>query len=147
MCIRDSAYTGRNTTTKTFTGVTRASRGTTAAAHDAADAVTWVQHEIWIEYGDATLAAIVPDNDYKPMFVLTSSNTSWDYDEFYDLVSGASRMQSRRTGRRTPSGTGSNVYGGNQNTTDDPYEELGLCLLYTSPSPRDRTRSRMPSSA
>ena len=31
------------------------------------------------------------------------------------------------------------------------YKEIGLenenCLLYTSPSPRDRTRSRMPSSA
>ena len=26
-------------------------------------------------------------------------------------------------------------------------EPLGACLLYTSPSPRDRTRSRMPSSA
>ena len=26
-------------------------------------------------------------------------------------------------------------------------ERLGACLLYTSPSPRDRTRSRMPSSA
>ena len=25
--------------------------------------------------------------------------------------------------------------------------QLGSCLLYTSPSPRDRTRSRMPSSA
>ena len=25
--------------------------------------------------------------------------------------------------------------------------ETGTCLLYTSPSPRDRTRSRMPSSA
>src|SRR5665811_48262 len=25
--------------------------------------------------------------------------------------------------------------------------DLGYCLLYTSPSPRDRTRSRMPSSA
>ena len=25
--------------------------------------------------------------------------------------------------------------------------ELAFCLLYTSPSPRDRTRSRMPSSA
>ena len=25
--------------------------------------------------------------------------------------------------------------------------ELYICLLYTSPSPRDRTRSRMPSSA
>ena len=27
------------------------------------------------------------------------------------------------------------------------YEWFQLCLLYTSPSPRDRTRSRMPSSA
>ena len=27
------------------------------------------------------------------------------------------------------------------------YEYSGPCLLYTSPSPRDRTRSRMPSSA
>ena len=26
-------------------------------------------------------------------------------------------------------------------------DEDGFCLLYTSPSPRDRTRSRMPSSA
>ena len=26
-------------------------------------------------------------------------------------------------------------------------ERLNICLLYTSPSPRDRTRSRMPSSA
>ena len=31
-----------------------------------------------------------------------------------------------------------------KNIDDD---ETGLCLLYTSPSPRDRTRSRMPSSA
>ena len=28
-----------------------------------------------------------------------------------------------------------------------PVEELCYCLLYTSPSPRDRTRSRMPASA
>ena len=28
-----------------------------------------------------------------------------------------------------------------------PEELLSHCLLYTSPSPRDRTRSRMPSSA
>ena len=27
------------------------------------------------------------------------------------------------------------------------YDQLFACLLYTSPSPRDRTRSRMPSSA
>ena len=27
------------------------------------------------------------------------------------------------------------------------YDKAKICLLYTSPSPRDRTRSRMPSSA
>ena len=31
--------------------------------------------------------------------------------------------------------------------TMDPPEHTRFCLLYTSPSPRDRTRSRMPSSA
>ena len=30
---------------------------------------------------------------------------------------------------------------------DEFCKELFSCLLYTSPSPRDRTRSRMPSSA
>ena len=30
---------------------------------------------------------------------------------------------------------------------EGPMYQYGRCLLYTSPSPRDRTRSRMPSSA
>ena len=29
----------------------------------------------------------------------------------------------------------------------EAFETIYCCLLYTSPSPRDRTRSRMPSSA
>ena len=32
-------------------------------------------------------------------------------------------------------------------TTDEALGEYGACLLYTSPSPRDRQKSRMPSSA
>ena len=31
--------------------------------------------------------------------------------------------------------------------TTTNHLNIGSCLLYTSPSPRDRTRSRMPSSA
>ena len=34
-----------------------------------------------------------------------------------------------------------------QRLKEDERKQLGCCLLYTSPSPRDRTRSRMPSSA
>ena len=30
---------------------------------------------------------------------------------------------------------------------DEPFKQLGDCLLYTSPSPRDKRQSRMPSSA
>ena len=40
--------------------------------------------------------------------------------------------------------------GANYEMNFDDYNSLNLigdCLLYTSPSPRDRTRSRMPSSA
>ena len=37
---------------------------------------------------------------------------------------------------------------GEQNTQKEGFEQMDYaCLLYTSPSPRDRTRSRMPSSA
>ena len=43
-----------------------------------------------------------------------------------------------------------NPFGGNENANNRFIEQNSFrytCLLYTSPSPRDRTRSRMPSSA
>ena len=36
---------------------------------------------------------------------------------------------------------------GERLASDPAYRDITTCLLYTSPSPRDRTRSRMPSSA
>ena len=36
---------------------------------------------------------------------------------------------------------------GNFDVAKDYFAEDGVCLLYTSPSPRDRQKSRMPSSA
>ena len=48
----------------------------------------------------------------------------------------------------------SNLLRGKNKTMFTPAQDVGdyiiivnACLLYTSPSPRDRTRSRMPSSA
>ena len=37
--------------------------------------------------------------------------------------------------------------GGSVDLVDNLDRYIRVCLLYTSPSPRDRTRSRMPSSA
>ena len=42
------------------------------------------------------------------------------------------------------------LYSASRSTAADYWQKQAiffLCLLYTSPSPRDRTRSRMPSSA
>mgnify|MGYP003315993304 CR=1 FL=1 len=44
-----------------------------------------------------------------------------------------------------PTTYGSTIYGGHQPSED--ADCVKNCLLYTSPSPRDRTRTRMPSSA
>ena len=35
----------------------------------------------------------------------------------------------------------------NESTYELPYKDFDVCLLYTSPSPRDKRQSRMPSSA
>ena len=35
----------------------------------------------------------------------------------------------------------------NEVTQEDIFNQINDCLLYTSPSPRDRQKSRMPSSA
>ena len=50
-------------------------------------------------------------------------------------------------GSRLPTAALAEVRGGNRRGKKIVYKEKKACLLYTSPSPRDRTRSRMPSSA
>ena len=40
-----------------------------------------------------------------------------------------------------------NNYGPPPGSAEETFGQIMACLLYTSPSPRDRTRSRMPSSA
>ena len=65
-------------------------------------------------------------NGMEPLtFRLKSRNIMW-----YDEEKGFEREIKYTTNQKTPF-----------------VDEFKGCLLYTSPSPRDRTRSRMPSSA
>jgi hypothetical protein len=116
-------YTGK--TAGSFTGVTRAQKGTSAASHSAAAAITWVQHDISIEYGNDTTTAKVTDDSFKPVFSLASStNTSWVYADFYEEGanrSGAWAYQNLSFGLK---------YGGNQGASATVFAELGMELPY-----------------
>jgi len=75
-------YTSKNNTDLKFLGVTRAVRGTAAAAHTITDTIYWIQHDVIIVYGNSTLSAPTVDDENEPAFALSSSNTSWVYAEF-----------------------------------------------------------------
>jgi tail protein len=85
--IDDEAFifTGVNFATWQLTGVTRTMKGTTIAAHAQPKTVRWIEHDIWILYGDSTLTAPSVNDNLKPMFSLASTNASWVYTEFIEL--------------------------------------------------------------
>lgn len=122
------SYTGKNMALKQLTGVSRAAKGTSAASHAAAAAVTWVQHEIWVEYGSSSLGAITVDGDHAPMFELpSSSNTSWDYNEFYAAAGSSPLTGGAGYGWWSFSNfLNTAKYGGNQGASANPYIELGI---------------------
>jgi len=78
-------YTGRDLADEELTGVTRAAKGSSMAAHTTSDTVYWIQHEILIAYGNGSLTAPSTDDDYEPAFALSSSsNSTWAYTVFGD---------------------------------------------------------------
>lgn len=119
-------YTGKNDAERRFTGVSRAAKGTSALALSAADAVHWVQHDVWLLYGNGSASAPSQDDDYKPIFELdTSTNTSWVYEEFGEddgLRTGAWVSQVL-DGSPT-------FYNGNQGGNADPWDEIGISCDY-----------------
>jgi len=76
-------YTGRSLIDASVTGITREAKGTTIAAHNAADSCFWIQHDVYMVYGNAAAVAPVVNDANMPCFELdTSTNTSWVYETF-----------------------------------------------------------------
>lgn len=100
-------------------GITRAIHGTSMAAHTAGDTFRWIEHNIKIYYGNASLSAPSVDDTKKPMFELDhSTNGSWVYETFYD----SAELRSARW--RKISGTA--YYTSSQNSgSSDPATVLG----------------------
>lgn len=124
-------YTGVNISERRLTGCTRAIKGTSMEAHSPGAAVHWIEHEIWIYYGNSTMTAPETDEARRPIIELTSTNGVWTYNDFTNEAR-------RRSGRWTPAliktvNTSdpvnvSEFYTGNRTAAADPATEMGMSL-------------------
>jgi len=126
-------YTGKNLRTRQLTGVSRAIKGTVAAAHSANAYVKWVQHEIYIYYGNVDLEAPDTDDTYKPCLELgDSTNSSWVYDEFGGIENNRRSARFAQslvsTLNRNDDTNKSGPYTGSQFEDADPFTDMGMMI-------------------
>lgn len=124
-------YTGVNLTAYTLTGCTRAAKGTVAAAHTVGDIVYWIEHEIFVYYGNQTATAPETDDTHKPIFDLTSTNTSWVYTSFWDITglrAGSWKPALVISANTKDPDRKSGFYTGNNLAFADPATEMGAVI-------------------
>jgi hypothetical protein len=127
-----------------FTGCTRGAKDTDAVAHLISVIPYWIEHEIWIYYGNEDInrtgssnirySPVISDSR-KPVFDLSSTNTSWVYTSF---MSSASETNLKRPGSWTPAiaqngntKDGSHptyIYTGNRGAKANPATEMGMWI-------------------
>lgn len=120
------AYTGLtyNNVYVTLTGLTRAAKGSSIAAHSYGAAAYWIQHDVWIVYGDPAADAPTINESNKPAFDLTdSTNDEWVYYKFSSdagVTGTAKAMSPQRI-------YGGIFYNGTHATSSaQPYPVVGL---------------------
>ena len=124
-------YTGVNTTDYKLTGCTRAAKGTAMAAHVTLTPIYWIEHEIYIYYGNQTAEAPETDDTRKPIFDLTSTNVSHIYTSFWDeagLRPGSWKPSIVKTANTKDLDHKSDYYTGNNLAIADPATEMGSVI-------------------
>ncbi len=119
-----------------ITSCSRAQKGTSFAAHSANATAYWIEHDIWLLYGNATATAFPVVDDYKPLIDLANSrNNSWVWSTFnYTKIAKpgtwspailSSISDGLLQAGQTPV---SRLYRGNQIVFADPSTELGAVM-------------------
>jgi len=120
-------YNGVNVSTRKITPTARAAMNTTAATHTSGATIRFIEHTILVYYGNSAVSAPYVNDNVKPMFGVSSSNTLWEYTDFAD------RAKIRRfiwnQNKRIAAGAASYHYFGDHGSlSDDPAVEAGLLI-------------------
>ena len=124
-------YTARDLVGGAVTGVTRTAKGTAIAGHAAGLTCYWIQHDVYILYGNDAVAAPTRDVFTEPQFDLDlSSNASWHYVNFRTIqwdrtAIGKVRPASWEYSGRYATTGNDGVYGGTQRTYDSDNPVMG----------------------
>ena len=111
-----------------ITGCKRAQKDTSEAEHTGGSlTIRHIEHDIWIIYGNPAATAPDVDDTYKPIFALTSTNSSWIYTNFSDITSN---RPGAWKGEVLASKSGdSYIYTATEDTTANPSTTMGMALL------------------
>jgi len=131
--ITYSTYTVDSATkTITFVPTARNAKNSSYAAHSIGAEVHWIQHDIWLTYGNSTATAPVIDDTKKPAIQLdVSTNDYWIFENFLHAIYvgsenapyGISRMA---TGSLNPNYFYDAFYTGEHGTIDELDPVLGI---------------------
>ena len=120
-------WTEKDEVARRLSGITRAVKQTSAATHSVSAKFKWIEHDIWIMYGNSTSEAPVIDNSTEPIInEATSHNQSWIYENFAD--SATNRAGSWSGVLISTVGGESDIYTATQDTEADPASVMGASV-------------------
>lgn len=109
-----------------ITAVSRAQKFTAFAAHNIGDSAFWIEHDIWLGYGNQFVTALSQTDQLKPIIDMhNSTNSSWVYANFYDSTNPG-RPGSWYGSVVYTVGKQSTIFTANHNTLANPSTELGM---------------------
>lgn len=118
-------YNGVDVKLRKLGGVQRAAKGSGMAAHAVNASVIWIEHDMWLIYGNSAAEAPDQDESRKPVLDLTNStNGTWVYAGLF--ADGAKQRAGRWTGVvNSSTGKQSLVYTATEGAEADPASVMG----------------------
>lgn len=125
-------YSSAELSSLVFSGLIRGGKGSTADVHSAGDTVRAI-NEIWMYYGNGAPTTPVYSDALKPMFVLTSTNSAWNFGSFASIVNTSQwewKQSANGTYLYTQDASGTTPF--LRPATTDPVTVMGIGLSLAS---------------